>query len=763
MIPVKLTNIPRQDMPRRGRPSVHVYPFYDPALSHKYGRLTLPAQENAVKPAVQPRPAAFQTAWYDVQFTHFDTSQRSVVKRWDFSSTQVQELGKDCFPSDKGSLHVEDLGADAVALMKIPADTLGADQAAPADTLGANQAAPSDKATRSDKAGPSAKAVPRIPAYSKPDITDTRSIKFKLDVSPELRKVLRHWNDCKVATKNEAIARLNKVDKHDDCDAYSLFPELCNSTSPFVLSQGKSSFTECPSHTRRAAVVEAVANRKARITNHFKTHPSKRKEKIEDLPLVDSRSDFLLTFPASSGSVFFEEASHKVSRKGFGGGSTDSRPRKEEDSDLEWLPRPQLYMCARSLNSQGVSPIVKMFATGQNVRRRLFHLTSESKNTANTDETTATKDTKGVRVPQKNTRTGPVPLGLRQMPREWCIQRNECGDYYLIVHYKIQKAQQKDKIKLKGMYPFLSSSAISELSDFGTTCVDNPFAAYTGDLLVRSCDPGVRNPLSVYSSDGTAIDLGNAADSDRLKKLRLESDRIKGKRMRKKGEPVPQEPDEEEPDEDGSKKVGQDQDKGKRKEDSQDKEKGKKKEDGQDWDKGKKKADGQDRDEDKEKRKVVPFHLPPRKRRHLLRRERRVLEKHSQLVLDFQQRVANYLATTSDIIIMPKMETSNMISKKGRTIRKSTKRALLGWSHCAFLRRLFIKCHDVAKDPRYPQKVQPTVLLAQPEGYTSKSCGRCGCLNDNLGAKKVFTCPQCGYTADRDHNGAFNMIIKAIR
>ena len=135
----------------------------------------------------------------------------------------------------------------------------------------------------------------------------------------------------------------------------------------------------------------------------------------------------------------------------------------------------------------------------------------------------------------------------------------------------------------------------------------------------------------------------------------------------------------------------------------------------------------------------------------------------SNLVMDIHCWVSNYLALSLDVIIMPRMEVCQLVCRQhGRGLAKATRRRLLGWGHCWFLNCLAVKCSDIAHDARY-LKLRPTILLVQPEAYTSKTCGRCGHLHHRLGSNQHFSCPQCHYEADRDHNGAFNMLIKAIR
>jgi putative transposase len=48
------------------------------------------------------------------------------------------------------------------------------------------------------------------------------------------------------------------------------------------------------------------------------------------------------------------------------------------------------------------------------------------------------------------------------------------------------------------------------------------------------------------------------------------------------------------------------------------------------------------------------------------------------------------------------------------------------------------------------------------ESYTSKTCGKCGTLNENLKSKKVFKCNECDLLIDRDINGARNILIRTF-
>ena len=54
------------------------------------------------------------------------------------------------------------------------------------------------------------------------------------------------------------------------------------------------------------------------------------------------------------------------------------------------------------------------------------------------------------------------------------------------------------------------------------------------------------------------------------------------------------------------------------------------------------------------------------------------------------------------------------------------------------------------------------VVIEINESYTSKTCGKCGYILNDLGGKKVFECPVCGLEIDRDYNGVRNVYLRTL-
>ena len=123
--------------------------------------------------------------------------------------------------------------------------------------------------------------------------------------------------------------------------------------------------------------------------------------------------------------------------------------------------------------------------------------------------------------------------------------------------------------------------------------------------------------------------------------------------------------------------------------------------------------------------------------------------KITNLVDELHWKTCNLLTSNYNRVMLPFFETSNMI--KGRKLGKITKRLLNVFSFYKFKQRLIEKCKQTG-----------VKLFLVDESFTSKTCTRCGWLNQSLGKSKTFVCKNCDLNIDRDINGARNILIKNI-
>ncbi len=133
---------------------------------------------------------------------------------------------------------------------------------------------------------------------------------------------------------------------------------------------------------------------------------------------------------------------------------------------------------------------------------------------------------------------------------------------------------------------------------------------------------------------------------------------------------------------------------------------------------------------------------------------RNIYRKITNCVSDMHHKTTKILASTYSEILLPKFGSQNMVSKKDGRCRKINRRTaynLLTLSHFMFQQLL-----------KHKMNIRKGKLILCTEEYTSKTCGKCGRLNHNLGGSKIFKCPfkDCDLIADRDINAARNIFIK---
>ncbi len=129
------------------------------------------------------------------------------------------------------------------------------------------------------------------------------------------------------------------------------------------------------------------------------------------------------------------------------------------------------------------------------------------------------------------------------------------------------------------------------------------------------------------------------------------------------------------------------------------------------------------------------------------------------MVDDLHWKTIKYLTDNYSTVIYPDFRISEMVKpKKGKKskIGKGTKRMMYMYSFHKFKQRLAWKC-----------KIKNTKLIIVDESFTSKTCGKCGELN-NVGRSEVYECSgvkndiECGAVLDRDANGARNILLKHL-
>ncbi len=128
------------------------------------------------------------------------------------------------------------------------------------------------------------------------------------------------------------------------------------------------------------------------------------------------------------------------------------------------------------------------------------------------------------------------------------------------------------------------------------------------------------------------------------------------------------------------------------------------------------------------------------------RKRRRIMNYKKELHNQFN----NYLTKNYSLILCPKLDTQKLTLKERRTLKTKTVRAMLNLGHCSAHDKLIEKC-----------KERNVTMLSPSEAYTTKTCPCCGkqkaCTNE-----RIRICYSCNYRAERDLNGALNILLRSI-
>ena len=139
-----------------------------------------------------------------------------------------------------------------------------------------------------------------------------------------------------------------------------------------------------------------------------------------------------------------------------------------------------------------------------------------------------------------------------------------------------------------------------------------------------------------------------------------------------------------------------------------------------------------------------------RSKKNKIKSQTIIIRKRVQnLKKELKYKIANCLAKRYDMVMMPKLDTTNLVMKRTRKLKTKTIRQLQNAGHSDFYNILKDKCWE-----------QGTQFLHCREEYTSQTCPSCGHLNK---CNEIYRCVECGFQHDRDIVGALNILLKGVR
>ena len=131
-----------------------------------------------------------------------------------------------------------------------------------------------------------------------------------------------------------------------------------------------------------------------------------------------------------------------------------------------------------------------------------------------------------------------------------------------------------------------------------------------------------------------------------------------------------------------------------------------------------------------------------------------MLQRVRNRINECHRKLSTFLCREYGTILLPKFESSRMVRKRERKINSKTSRSMLTWSHYRFRERLRAKAE---------LEGHCEVIICD-EAYTTKTCGKCGTMNHNVGGTKIFRCVNrsCGHIAHRDLHDARNILLRYV-
>lgn len=138
-----------------------------------------------------------------------------------------------------------------------------------------------------------------------------------------------------------------------------------------------------------------------------------------------------------------------------------------------------------------------------------------------------------------------------------------------------------------------------------------------------------------------------------------------------------------------------------------------------------------------ERKKIKNDMLKIRKRLYYMKKE-------------FRDKTAHFLATRYNIVMMPKLGTTDLSKRAGRRLKTKVVRQMCTLGHSSIFEAVRNKCREYS-----------TEFMEVREHYTSQTCPCCGQRKKT--SSETYRCNACGLCCDRDIVGALGIFLKATR
>jgi len=125
----------------------------------------------------------------------------------------------------------------------------------------------------------------------------------------------------------------------------------------------------------------------------------------------------------------------------------------------------------------------------------------------------------------------------------------------------------------------------------------------------------------------------------------------------------------------------------------------------------------------------------------------RAYEHLKNLRKDLYMKLGKWFAEHYDFLVMEDIQVEQLVDKSGKKLR---------------MRLQDVAFHELRSIMGYQLNKYGRKLILVNPAFTSMTCARCGYVKKDLTlADRIFVCPRCGWTVDRDYNAALNLLRDA--